>query len=157
MKKAFYYDTSIGTIGIAENSRSITNVFFEGTVVPKEFEIEETPLLIEASKQLREYLSGERKEFQLPIETEGTEFERSVWEALRTIPYGEVRSYGQLAEQIGRPKACRAVGRANGLNPLSIILPCHRVIGSNGKLTGYAGGLVMKQQLLELEERCKTI
>lgn len=155
MKKAFFYETQIGNIGIAENGRAITNVFFGNTVVPKEYKVEETPLLKEAAKQLLEYLNGIRKVFNIPLETEGTEFERTVWEALRTIPYGELRNYRQIAEQIGRPRACRAVGRANGLNPISIFIPCHRVIGSNGKLTGYAGGLTMKHQLLELETNKK--
>lgn len=151
MKKAFYYETVIGKIGIAENGKAITNIFFGKTVVPKEIKEEETLLLEKASKQLNEYFQGERTVFDLPLEAEGTEFERMVWDALLTIPYGETRTYGQIAKQIGRPKASRAVGRANGLNPISIFIPCHRVIGSNGKLTGYAGGLDIKKKLLDME------
>ena len=151
MTRAWFYETNVGRIGIAENGTAITNVFFGRTVVPKVYELEETPLLREAGGQLVEYLAGARTVFDLPLAPEGTAFERTVWEALLTIPYGEVRSYGQIAAQIGRPAACRAVGRANGLNPISIFIPCHRVVGANGKLTGYAGGLDMKKKLLELE------
>ena len=151
MKKAFFYKTKIGKIGIAENGNAITNIFFGNTVVPKEFKEEETPLLKEGIKQLEEYFEGKRIEFDIPLETEGTEFERTVWNALLKIPYGQTRTYKQIAEQIDRPKASRAVGRANGLNPISIFIPCHRVIGSNGKLTGYAGGLELKKRLLNIE------
>ena len=151
MKQAFYYETSFGNIGIAENGSAITNVFFGNTVRPKEFSLCETPLLQKAAKQLQEYLQSKRKVFDLPLAPEGTEFERSVWDALLTIPYGETRSYGQIAAQLGKPSACRAVGRSNGLNPISNFIPCHRVIGASGKLTGYAGGLPMKEALLHLE------
>lgn len=151
MKKAFYYTTIFGEIGIAENGEGITNIFFKGTVKPSEYVIEETPLLQRAILQLNEYFAGKRKVFDLPLSLKGTEFEVSVWKALLEIPYGEIRSYKEIAEAIGRDKAYRAVGRANGLNPISIIVPCHRVIGSNGKLTGYAGGLDMKTSLLEIE------
>jgi len=151
-KKAFYYETGIGRVGIAEKDGMITNVFFGRTVMPKEFETEETPLLKKAAQQLNEYLAGERTSFDLPLQTEGTPFERSCWEALQKIPYGETRSYGQQAAMLGSPKACRAVGRANGLNPISIFIPCHRVIGSDGSLTGFAGGLEMKKRLLNHEK-----
>ncbi len=153
MKKAFYYKTKIGKIGIAENEGFITNVFFGKSVVPKSFELEETPLLKKAAEQLDEYFAGKRKDFDLPLATEGTLFEKEVWNALLTIPYGQTKTYGQIAEQIGKPKTCRAVGRANGLNPISIFIPCHRVIGTNGKLTGYAGGLDIKKILLSLENK----
>lgn len=151
MIKAFFYETPIGEIGIAENGEAITNVFFGSTVKPKEFEIGETPLLREAAKQLREYFDGKRRVFDLQYALEGTDFERTVWQALLTIPYGETRTYGELARQLGRPSAARAVGRANGLNPISLFVPCHRVIGASGKLTGYAGGLAAKECLLRLE------
>lgn len=109
------------------------------------------PILQEAERQLREYFSGKRREFNLPLEFVGTAFQKQVWAALVTIPYGETRSYGDIARQIGNPAAVRAVGAANGRNPLSIIAPCHRVIGSNGKLTGFAGGLQTKAFLLRIE------
>ena len=109
------------------------------------------PVLLETERQLREYFDGRRKAFDLPLDFNGTQFQRKVWAALLTIPYGETRSYGQIAEQIGRPDAVRAVGAANGKNPISIVAPCHRVIGSTGKLTGFAGGLETKAFLLALE------
>ena len=109
------------------------------------------PVLLETERQLAEYFAGTRKAFSLPLDFAGTEFQRSVWAALLTIPYGETRSYGQIARQIGRPKAVRAVGAANGRNPLSIVAPCHRVIGASGELTGYAAGVLRKKRLLEHE------
>ena len=109
------------------------------------------PLLRETERQLAEYFAGRRKSFDLALDFTGTEFQKMVWRALLTIPYGETRSYAQLAEQIGHPKAVRAVGAANGRNPISIVTPCHRVIGSNGDLTGFAGGLATKEHLLRLE------
>lgn len=109
------------------------------------------PVLIEASRQLAEYFEGYRRSFALPLAFVGTAFQRSVWAALLTIPYGETRTYAAIAAMIGRPSACRAVGAANGRNPLSIVAPCHRVIGMSGRLTGFAGGLAAKRRLLELE------
>jgi methylated-DNA-[protein]-cysteine S-methyltransferase len=111
----------------------------------------EAPPLPEVRRQLHQYLSGERRDFDLPLEVSGTEFQRRCWEALQAIPYGETRTYGEQARLIGHPAAVRAVGRANHDNPLGVVIPCHRVIGANGSLTGYAGGLSMKQFLLELE------
>lgn len=109
------------------------------------------PGLAPVSSQLQAYFRGTLRSFDMPLDMRGTPFQREVWQALTAIPFGETRSYGQIAAQIGRPKAVRAVGAANGANPVPIIVPCHRVIGSNGKLTGYAGGLALKQQLLALE------
>ena len=109
------------------------------------------PILLETQKQLNEYFSGQRQVFDLPLDFEGTEFQQKVWQALLTIPFGETRSYKQIAEQIGNVKAVRAVGAANGKNPISIIAPCHRVVGANGKLVGFAGGLENKDILLKLE------
>lgn len=109
------------------------------------------PVLLETERQLKEYFAGERRTFDLKLDLVGTDFQRKVWSALLTIPYGETRSYGEIAAQIGHPGAVRAVGAANGRNPVSIIAPCHRVIGSTGKLTGFAGGLDAKAQLLTLE------
>jgi len=112
----------------------------------------ETPVIKKASKQLEEYFNGKRRTFDLPITLHGTDFQIKVWKALQTIPYGETRSYGQLAALIENPKASRAVGMANNKNPISIIIPCHRVIGHNGSLVGYAGGLNIKQKLIDLEK-----
>jgi methylated-DNA-[protein]-cysteine S-methyltransferase len=110
------------------------------------------PILLDTEQQLGEYFAGKRKTFSVPLDMRGTSFQKDVWEALLAIPFGETRSYGQLAKQLGNPQAVRAVGAANGRNPISIIVPCHRVIGSSGKLTGFAGGLENKAQLLNLEE-----
>jgi methylated-DNA-[protein]-cysteine S-methyltransferase len=112
----------------------------------------QNPLLRQAAEQLAEYFAGHRKTFALPLDFQGTEFQRSVWQALLTIPYGETRTYREIAAQIGHPYAVRAVGSANRRNPLSIIAPCHRVIGANGQLTGFAGGLTAKSTLLQLEQ-----
>ncbi len=109
------------------------------------------PILVRTAAQLKEYFAGERREFTVPLDMRGTPFQRRVWEALLGIPFGETRSYGQLAVQLGNPRATRAVGAANGRNPVAIIAPCHRVIGFSGKLTGFAGGLEAKALLLNLE------
>ena len=114
-------------------------------------ENETHPVLCEAERQLGEYFAGQRRSFDLPLDAMGTEFQKRVWQALLQIPYGETRSYGQIAEQLGNPRAMRAVGAANGRNPLSIIAPCHRVIGARGDLTGFAGGIETKQFLLDHE------
>lgn len=114
---------------------------------------DEHPLLQQTALQLGEYFSGQRRHFELELDFAGTAFQREVWAALMTIPFGETRSYGDIARQIGKPSAVRAVGAANGRNPLSIIAPCHRVIGASGSLTGFAGGLQAKQFLLALEGR----
>lgn len=111
----------------------------------------EHPVLKETEKQLKQYFAGKRKSFALPLDFHGTDFQKKVWNALLTIPFGETRSYAQIARQVDSPKAVRAVGAANGKNPISIIAPCHRVIGSNGELTGFAGGLAAKKLLLSLE------
>ena len=109
------------------------------------------PILCETERQLKEYFEGKRKSFSLTLDMRGTQFQNDVWKALLAIPFGETRSYAQLAKQLGNPKATRAVGAANGRNPVSIVVPCHRVIGSSGKLTGFAGGLDTKARLLDLE------
>jgi methylated-DNA-[protein]-cysteine S-methyltransferase len=111
------------------------------------------PILVETERQLEQYFAGKRSVFDLELDFVGTPFQAEVWQTLLTIPYGQTRSYGQIAAQIGRPKAVRAVGAANGRNPISIIAPCHRVVGASGDLTGFAGGLAAKQQLLALESR----
>jgi methylated-DNA-[protein]-cysteine S-methyltransferase len=118
-----------------------------GTSVEKQ----DHPVLLETERQLQEYFAGRRKSFSLKLDLQGSKFQNNVWQALLGIPFGETRSYGQLARQLGSPRAMRAVGAANGRNPISIIVPCHRVIGASGKLTGFAGGLETKAHLLELE------
>ncbi len=112
----------------------------------------EHPVLLDAERQLEEYFAGRRKTFSVALDMRGTRFQKDVWESLLAIPFGETRGYGQLAKQLGNPRATRAVGSANGRNPLSIIVPCHRVIGSSGKLTGFAGGLDTKAKLLGMEK-----
>lgn len=146
--------TPIGRLIIKENSRAVTvvRVTQEKEEVSKVQE-KETPLLRETKKQLQEYFNRQRKSFDLPLQPEGTSFQQRVWHALRQIPYGETRSYKELADMIGNPKACRAVGGANNKNPILILTPCHRVIGTDGSLTGFAAGLSAKKYLLELEQR----
>ena len=114
-------------------------------------EAPDNPILVRAAQQLEEYFAGTRHRFELELDFAGTEFQKKVWQALLTIPFGQTRSYSQIAEQIGHPSAVRAVGAANGKNPISIVAPCHRVIGASGKLTGFAGGLAAKERLLTLE------
>lgn len=114
-------------------------------------EAADNPILKRAVQQLQEYFAGTRNRFDLELDFAGTDFQKKVWQALLTIPFGETRSYSEIAEQIGNPSAVRAVGAANGKNPISIVAPCHRVIGASGKLTGFAGGLEAKEQLLMLE------
>ena len=155
MKKIFLYETDIGKIGIVESENSITNLYLETDLLPQDVEIKETNLLKEAGKQLTEYLSGKTKAFNLPLSPVGTKFMNSVWKSLCNIPYGETISYKTLAKSIGNEKATRAVGNANNKNPIPIFIPCHRVIGANGKLIGYRGGLEVKKYLLELEKRTK--
>lgn len=153
MKNLFYYNTAIGKIGIAEDGNFITDIYFENEDGVKDAaQINETSLIKEAIKQLTEYFEGDRNTFDLLIEPAGTEFQKKVWQALREIPYGETRTYKQIAAAVGNDKASRAVGMANNKNPISIIIPCHRVIGSNNKLVGYAGGLNIKEFLLNLEK-----
>ncbi|OAA90445.1 methylated-DNA--[protein]-cysteine S-methyltransferase [Clostridium ljungdahlii] len=152
MNNVFYYETKIGKIGIAENGKAITHISF-GKMNLQDICINETPLLKNAGNQLQEYLEGKRKKFDLPLEPQGTEFQKKVWNALQEIPYGKTFSYKDVAQNIGNIKACRAVGMANNKNPIPICIPCHRVIGSNGKLVGYAGGLDIKEKLLEIEKQ----
>lgn len=133
------------------------NSLYSFTILPTwegEFGTPST-LTAQVCQQVEEYFKGERKTFTIPIKTEGTPFQEKVWQALRDIPYGETRSYGQIAATIGNPKASRAVGMANNKNPILIITPCHRVIGANGKLVGFGAGLPLKERLLELEANCK--
>lgn len=141
----------IGSVTFGERNGAISVI--TTSKLRGEYPIEETPLIRMAFLQLEEYLKGKRKIFDFPIEVQGTPFQLKVWDTLRNIPYGETRSYKQIAEAIEKPKAMRAVGMANNRNPLLIVIPCHRVIGSNGKLVGYAAGLSLKEFLLNLEKR----
>ena len=153
MCNLFYYETDLGIIGIKDNKKAITEIFYAKMKINDN--IKETDLIKECYKQLKEYLQGERRVFDVPIEFNGTKFQNTVWKELLKIPYGETRSYKDIAVAIGNEKACRAIGMANNKNPISIIVPCHRVLGSNGKLVGYAGGLDIKIKLLELERENK--
>lgn len=151
MHNIFFYQTSIGEIGIAEIEGKVTNLYFQGEQTSRQNKILETDILKEAARQLHDYLAGKLREFDLPLAPAGTEFMQRVWDALRTIPYGETRSYQEIAQNAGDKKAARAVGHACNRNPIPIIIPCHRVIGAGGKLTGYRGGLEIKSKLLALE------
>lgn len=152
MKNTFYYETPIGKIQIVGNGNAITNVCF-GEGILKDTIINETPLLKKAGEQLKQYFNGKRKIFDLPLEPQGTEFQQKVWKALEKIPYGKTYSYKEIAIDIGNINAARAVGMANNKNTIPIFIPCHRVIGSNGKLVGYAGGLDIKEKLLYIEKQ----
>lgn len=141
----------MGKIGIGEEDGSITDLCFGTCKETQNIRVYESDLLKKAALQLEEYLHGSRKEFDLPLAPKGTEFQKKDWQALRTIPYGKTATYGEIAKQIGCPKGARAVGLANNRNPISIIIPCHRVIGAGGKLVGYGGGLDIKKRLLQIE------
>lgn len=153
MKTAYFYITPIGRIFIVQNENFITNFYFEKENPPENINIVETELLKKAGKELDEYFKGIRKIFDLPLNAEGTEFQKNVWNALMCVPYGETRSYGDIARFICKPRAARAVGMANNRNPIPIVIPCHRVIGSDGSLTGYGGGLEIKKYLLDMESK----
>jgi methylated-DNA-[protein]-cysteine S-methyltransferase len=148
--------TPVGRLKLIATDRGLAAILWENDD-PKRVRLEpvqereDHPMLVEAESQLADYFAERRKEFTIPFDPSGTAFQKEVWRALSTIPFGETRSYAQIANQIGRPKAVRAVGAANGKNPISIMVPCHRVIGSNGALTGFAGGLETKARLLALE------
>jgi methylated-DNA-[protein]-cysteine S-methyltransferase len=151
VKSVFFYKYPIGMIGIAEDSGAVAGILIRDEKAPPDFMPAETPLIKKAAAQLDEYFGGRRKTFALPLALHGTDFQLAVWNALQTIPFGETRSYKDIAVMLGNPKACRAVGMANNRNPIAIVVPCHRVIGQDGSLTGYAGGISIKQYLLELE------
>jgi methylated-DNA-[protein]-cysteine S-methyltransferase len=147
-------ETSIGPIGIEGDERSITRLYLPNRAVElKDLDGDETPVVREAFRQLEMYLDGRLREFSLPLKPEGTEFFRRVWEKLREVPYGKTASYKDLAVASGNPKAVRAVGMANARNPIAIFIPCHRIIGTSGKLVGFGGGLELKSRLLALEAR----
>ncbi|SDY66029.1 methylated-DNA--[protein]-cysteine S-methyltransferase [Acinetobacter kyonggiensis] len=157
MKLAFMEIPSpVGILKLVATENALVAVLWENEN-PKRVRLAELieqvdhPILLETQKQLREYFAGTRQQFDLPLDFEGTVFQKKVWQALLSIPFGETRSYRDIAEQVGNIKAVRAVGAANGKNPISIIAPCHRVVGANGKLVGFAGGLDNKEILLRLE------
>lgn len=159
MKLAFMEIPSpVGILKLVATENALVAVLWENEN-PKRVRLAELieqvdhPILLETQKQLREYFAGTRQQFDLPLDFEGTVFQKKVWQALLSIPFGETRSYRDIAEQVGNIKAVRAVGAANGKNPISIIAPCHRVVGANGKLVGFAGGLDNKEILLGLEKQ----
>ena len=151
MERFWYVPSPVGTLTLSQEGSALTGLRFGR--LPREGVEEATPLLQEAARQLEAYFAGERRAFSLPLDPRGTDFQRRVWQALLQIPYGETRTYGELAAMVGNPRACRAVGGANHRNPLSTPPPSHRVVGTSGKLTGYAGGLEAKSFLLGLEAR----
>ena len=160
MRYVYFYNTGIrelGILGIGATEDKITDLFFEYEIEnikkSSNYIIKETTLIKKATSQLFEYLNGKRKDFNLPLLKEGTDFQISVWNELLKIPYGETRSYKDIAIAINNEKAVRAVGMANNRNKIPIFIPCHRVIGSNKKLVGYGGGLEIKEFLLNLEKR----
>lgn len=151
-----YCESPIGRLLLGANERGLRAIWFDGQAQAAAVcaDVREDPAMLrEVIHQLRAYFAGELEIFDLDLAPEGTQFQQKVWKELLKIPYGETISYGVLARRIGNPKASRAVGLANGSNPIPIIIPCHRVIGSNGKLTGYGGGLPIKEKLLALEKR----
>ena len=156
---AIHHDSPVGVLTLVADDEALLAVLWpdDADRVPIDFDVvdaEEGPAVLEsAADQLDEYFAGNRTDFDLPIKTNGSPFQTEVWDALQRIPYGETRSYGQLAEELGRPGAARAVGTANSKNPVSIVIPCHRVVASDGSLAGFAGGLDTKSTLLELEQR----
>jgi methylated-DNA-[protein]-cysteine S-methyltransferase len=146
-------NSPIGPLTLTERDGALVRLSFgaHGSCDPP------TPLLRRATGQLNEYFAGTRREFDLPLAPSGTEFQLACWRALREIPYGETRSYGEQATRIGRPDRARAVGAANGANPIAVIVPCHRVIGADGSLVGFGGGLETKRRLLDLEAGILTL
>ena len=146
-----YLDTPIGRLRLVSRGEHLVGIEFEGQQRAPEGEETSDPVLTACAAPLQEYFAGRRRTFTLPLAPKGTPFQRAVWHALETIPFGELRSYREVAEAIGKPTAVRAVGAANGRNPLPIVVPCHRVVGSDGSLTGFAGGVEIKRRLLVLE------
>lgn len=153
----YFQQTNLGKLGIAEENGSICEVYFEGDKTPDDAVIGETALLKQAFSELNAYLAGELKVFTLPLAPHGTAFRQTVWKALCDVPYGQTASYKDIAVAIGNPKACRAVGQANNKNPIPVFIPCHRIIGADGKMVGYGGGLHIKEKLLDLEKHHATL
>lgn len=153
MKYYIKYVSPVADLYLVEEQGQLVEIAFHHLKKKEEMEEKNTELLQEVKRQLEEYFSGRLQNFDLPLKPKGTDFQKQVWKALLTIPYGETKSYEDIAKQIGKEKAVRAVGGANHVNPISIVIPCHRVIGKNGNLTGYGGGLEVKEKLLELERK----
>lgn len=151
MNCIFYYEYPLGFMTLGCSNKGLTYALF-GKQKVCGYEEKEAPLLAKANQELAEYFSIKRKTFDIPLDPSGTLFQKNVWNSLTHIPYGETRTYGEIAKESGNEKASRAVGLANHHNPLAIFIPCHRVIGKNGTLTGYAGGLSVKEYLLHLEK-----
>ena len=155
-----FIGSPVGKLKLVASDHGLAAILWENDN-PRRVRLGETtednshPVLLETERQLKDYFDGKRTSFSVELDLVGTAFQKNVWEALLGIPLGETRSYGQLAKQLGKPRATRAVGAANGRNPISIIVPCHRVIGSDGKLTGFAGGLGIKEHLSEIREIVK--
>jgi methylated-DNA-[protein]-cysteine S-methyltransferase len=141
------FSSTLGPLTLEGDDLALTRIGFGEPTAPQG----DSAAIASAAIQLEQYFAGERTGFDVTLELVGTPFERRVWEEVRAIPYGETATYAEIARRIGRPDACRAVGRANGRNPIAVIVPCHRVVGSDGSLTGYAGGIEMKRALLDLE------
>jgi methylated-DNA-[protein]-cysteine S-methyltransferase len=148
MKTQRKYESKIGPLWLVATERGLCGIHWKRQTAP----LGDSPVLDQAERELEEYFAGRRKRFDVVLDVTGTAFQQSVWRELARIPYGETRSYAQIAQRVGSPRAVRAVGTANGRNPVSIIVPCHRVIASSGKLAGYAGGLSVKETLLALEK-----
>jgi methylated-DNA-[protein]-cysteine S-methyltransferase len=156
-------DSSIGRLVIASTNRGLIRIMLPREnnsdslarlqeAYPGQSIIEDSDKNRDAVKQLREYFEGTRTVFSLPLELRGTEFQKSVWRTVARVPYGQTKSYGDIAREIRKPKACRAVGAANGANPIPIVIPCHRIIGSDGSMTGFGGGIPLKEKLLRMEK-----
>lgn len=150
-----YIDTEIGRLYLAEENGCIVRLTADQAPVQDVFG--DSPLLRQAATEVMEYLAGERRKFTVPIRAHGTPFQKAVWSALQRIPFGETCSYGEIAQAVNSPKAARAVGMACNRNPILLMIPCHRVVGSSGRLVGFACGLPMKQKLLELEDRSRVL
>lgn len=152
MRYAQIYSTAIGDICIVQEDEAVIGLGIAGKLKPENVIWKETPLLKQAIMQLTEYFAGDRRNFTVKLHTTGTAFQEKIWGLLQEIPYGETRTYGELAAMAGSPKGARAVGMACNRNPVMLFIPCHRVIGSDGSLTGFGGGLPVKKKLLELEK-----
>lgn len=157
MEQKAFFDSPVGKLTLVETDGKLSIVQLSSHFNPADLPEILSPVLLETKKQLQEYFDGTRQNFDLPLSPQGTPFQSQVWQALLKIPYGETRSYQQIASMVGNPKACRAVGSANGKNPIMILIPCHRVITAGGKIGGYAGGLPMKKALLELETKRRSL
>ncbi len=146
-------ESLIGPLYLVASSEGLSGIYWQAKAIPMAQDLQHSSILAQAVKELEEYLIGSRQAFEVPLDKVGTHFQKAVWTQLQAIPYGQTLSYSEVARRIGNDKAVRAVGTANGRNPLSIIVPCHRVIAADGSLGGYAGGLAIKNRLLNLERK----